>query len=95
MKSTCDSQELLQELLDLKQQMSLAFTMKDLKEVHYYLGIHVVRLRDMNQTVPHLRMYIDEVLRPFNMAECNAVRNERSKRYPMHNWWGAACTCIS
>ena len=57
-----------------KEEMSSKFTMTDLGELRYYLGLHVVRDRERRALLLHQRKYIEETLELFGMAECKPVK---------------------
>lgn len=59
-------------LRNLKLSLSKQFSMKDLEEIKYFLGIRVIR--DYNTIKLDQTSYINEVLRKFNMYNCNTVK---------------------
>jgi hypothetical protein len=62
------------ELGEFKEEMSRRFTMTDLGELRYYLGLHVARDNQRGTIQLHQRRYIEELLEKFGMAECKAVK---------------------
>ena len=56
---------------EIKIQLSQEFEMKDLGELHYYLGLEV--WRQSSKTLITQSKYTKEILRKFNMSECKAT----------------------
>eukprot|EP00253_Pinus_taeda_P011634 PITA_11634 len=56
---------------EIKEQMSQVFKMKDLGELHYYLGLEV--LRDSGKTFLSQGKYISSLLKKFRMDQCKVV----------------------
>jgi hypothetical protein len=52
----------------IKKKMSHVFEIKDLVELHYYLGLEV--WRNVGQTFVSQGKYVKEVLKKFKMDEC-------------------------
>jgi hypothetical protein len=84
-------------LLHIKKELSQKFEMKDLGELHFFLGMEVERNRD--QRILHINQikYLKEILKRFRMEECkpigvpfdpkmklqrNANGNDESKGFP-------------
>jgi hypothetical protein len=84
-------------LLYIKKELSQKFEMKDLGELHFFLGMEVERNRD--QRILHINQikYLKEILKRFRMEECkpigvpfdpkmklqrNANGNDESKGFP-------------
>lgn len=65
----------LLKLAKFKAQMSREFTMKDLGEVHYCLGIHVARDKEKREITLHQKKNIEEVLQRFKMADKQSGRD--------------------
>lgn len=55
---------------EIKVQMSQVFEMKDLRELHYCLGLEV--WRDSSQTFPSQGKYVRGLLKFFRMDQCKA-----------------------
>jgi hypothetical protein len=59
----------VEKLIDeIKEQLSKVFEMKDLGELHYYLGLEV--WRNAGQTFVCQSKYIREILKRFKMDQC-------------------------
>jgi hypothetical protein len=56
---------------DIKNQLSERFEMKDLGELHYYLGLEI--WREDGKTMVTESKYTREILERFNMQECKAT----------------------
>jgi hypothetical protein len=56
---------------DIKIQLSQMFEMKDLGEIHYFLGLEI--WREDGKTMVTQSKYTREILERFNMNECKAV----------------------
>lgn len=58
----------------VKQQLAQHFKLRDLGDTKFFLGIHITRDRT-NQTLSlSQRQYCEDMLREFNMLECNPVK---------------------
>ena len=67
---------------EIKIQLSREFEMKDLGELHYYLGIEV--WREPSKTLITQSKYTNEILKKFNMSDCKAMSTpleQNSKLY--------------
>ena len=63
-----------QELLDrTKQALSNKFSMKDLGEVHYFLGIQVIRNRKDRAIWLSQRRYVEQILKTYNLDQSKPV----------------------
>ena len=62
------------ELIRSKKAMSDRFTMTDLGEVSYYLGLHVLRDKAKRTIFLHQRLCIQEILEKFNMSDCKPIK---------------------
>ncbi len=60
-------------LLQIKKKLSQKFEMKDLWELHFFLGMEVERNRD--QRLLHINQikYLKEILKRFRMEECKPI----------------------
>jgi len=59
------------EIEEFKESMKVVFEMTDLGIIHYFLGLEVVHTQ--SGILLHQNKYILEVLKKFNMADCNPV----------------------
>jgi len=60
------------QLIDkIKRQLSQVFEMKDLGELHYFLGLEI--WREVGQTLVIKRKYTREILKRFNTNQCKVV----------------------
>lgn len=57
---------------EIKEQLSQVFEMKDLSELHYYLGLEV--WRNEGQTFVCQSKYVREILRRFKMDQCKSSK---------------------
>ena len=55
-------------ITEIKNQLSQEFEMKDLGELHYYLGLKV--WREAGKTMVTQSKYVREILNRFNMSDC-------------------------
>jgi hypothetical protein len=84
-------------LLQIKEEWSQKFEMKDLGELHFFLGMEVQRNRDERLLRINQIKYLKEILKRFRMEDCkpigipldpkvklqrNANRNDESKECP-------------
>jgi len=83
-------------LLQIKEELSQKFEMKDLEELHFFLGMDVERNRDEQLLRINQIKYLKEILKPFGMEERaigvpldpkvklqrNANGNDESKIFP-------------
>jgi len=60
-------------LSNLKTELSKRFEMKDLGEVHYCLGIHVIRDRKKRTIRISQIKYVEDILKRFNMFDCKPI----------------------
>lgn len=60
--------------MDLKTNLQGEFKMKDLGDVEYCVGMHIVRDKVNGKITLDQRKYIEEVLARFNMTDCNPVK---------------------
>ena len=60
-------------LLNLKAELSKRFEMKDLGEVHFCLGIQVIRNREQRTIRISQTKYIEDILKRFGMLECKPI----------------------
>jgi hypothetical protein len=90
----CNNQN---KLLQIKEELSQKFEMKDLGELHFFLGMEVERNRDERLLRISQIKYLKEILKRFRMEECkpigvpldpkvklqrNANGNDESKGFP-------------
>jgi hypothetical protein len=84
-------------LLQIKKELSQKFEMKDLGELHFFLGMEVERNRDERILRINQIKYLKEILKRFRMEDCkpigvpfdpkmklqrNANGNDESKGFP-------------
>ncbi len=84
-------------ILQIKEELSQKFEMKDLKELHFFLGMEVERNHDERLLRINQIKYLKEILKRFQMEECkpigvpldpkvklqrNANGNDESKGFP-------------
>ncbi len=84
-------------LLQIKEELSQKFEMKDLGELHFFLGMEVERNHDERFLCINQIKYLKEILKRFRMEECkpigvpldpkvklqrNANGNDESKGFP-------------
>jgi hypothetical protein len=57
----------------LKHKLQEEFDIKDLGEVHFFLGVHIERDRAARTITLHQKNYIEEVLERFGMSDCKQI----------------------
>ncbi len=97
----CNNQN---KLLQIKEELSQKFEMKDLGELHFFLGMEVERNRDEKLLRINQIKYLKEILKCFRMEECkpigvpldpkvklqrNANGNDESKGFPYQQTVGS------
>jgi hypothetical protein len=60
-------------LLHIKEELSQKFEMKDLGELHFFLGMEVERNRDQRLLRINQIKYLKEILKRFRMEECKPI----------------------
>jgi len=60
-------------LLQIKEELSQKFEMKDLGELHFFLGMEVERNRDERLLCINQIKYLKEILKRFRMEECKPI----------------------
>ncbi len=60
-------------LLQIKKELSQKFEMKDLGELHFFLGMEVERNRDERLLCINQIKYLKEILKCFRMEECKPI----------------------
>lgn len=60
-------------MLELKSKLHEEFDIKDLGEVHFFLGVHIERDRATCTIILDQHKYIEEVLERFGMADCKPI----------------------
>ncbi len=66
----CNNQN---KLLQIKKELSQKFEMKDLGELHFFLGMEVERNRDERFLHINQIKYLEEILKRFRMEECKPI----------------------
>ena len=61
------------EMQRLKDSLKLQFKMKDIGELHYYLGVCIVQDREGKQVYIHQGQYIEKMLKKFGQTEAKSV----------------------
>jgi len=61
-------------LLQIKEELSQKFEMKDLGELHFFLGMEVQRNRDEKFLRINQIKYVKEILKRFWMEDCKPIR---------------------
>jgi hypothetical protein len=61
-------------LLQIKEELSQKFEMKDLAELHFFLGMEVERSHDEQLLRINQIKYLKEILKRFRMEECKLIR---------------------
>jgi len=61
-------------LLQIKEELSQKFEMKDLGELHFFLGMEVERNRDERLLHINQIKYLNEILKHFRMEKCKPIR---------------------
>lgn len=59
--------------MNIKKRLSESFKMKDIGEAHYILGMRITRDRENGKLWIDQELYIKNVLKKFNMQNCNSV----------------------
>jgi hypothetical protein len=59
--------------LQIKEELSQKFEMKDLGELHFFLGMEVERNRDERVPCINQIKYLKEILVRFRMEECKPI----------------------
>ena len=67
-----------QAINELKEKLEKRFNMDDRGELRWFLGIDFNRLKDGSYQMSQER-YTDELLKKFNMSDCNPVRSEERR----------------
>jgi hypothetical protein len=82
----------LEEINRVKRQLAVSFEMKDLGDLHYFLGIEVIRTPEgilMSQ-----RHYALSMLFKFGMAECKPISMPLDRTVKLHPDSGRVCDPI-
>jgi hypothetical protein len=66
----CNDQK---KLLQIKEELSQKFEMKDLKELHFFLGVEVERNPDERLLRINQIKYLKEILKRFRMEDCKPI----------------------
>jgi hypothetical protein len=61
-------------LLQIKEELSQKFKMKELGELHFFLGMEVERNRDERLLRINQIKYLKEILKRFQMEDCKPIR---------------------
>ena len=61
------------EMQTLKDSLKLQFKMKDMGELHYYVGVSIVQDKEGKQVYLHQGQYIEKMLKKFGQTEAKAV----------------------
>jgi hypothetical protein len=61
-------------LLQVKEELSQKFEMKDLGDLHFFLGMEVERDRAQHLLCINQIGYVKEILKRFHMEDCKAIR---------------------
>ena len=81
--------ESLEDIKQVKTQLSGKFEMKDMDELHYFLGIEVIRTPD--RILFTQRHYILHLLFKFNMAKCRPISTPLDRNLKLHEDPGNVC----
>ena len=61
------------EMQRLKDSLKVQFTMKDMGELHYYVGVCIVQDKEREQVYLHQGQYIEKMLKTFAQTEAKSV----------------------
>jgi hypothetical protein len=74
-----------QEWIEIKEQLMKEYTIKDLGDAEWILGMRIIRDR-MNKTIKlNQSIYIDKILKKFSMINCNSVLTPLDPSYKLSN----------
>ena len=79
----------LAEINRVKSQLSAAFEMKDLGDLHYFLGIEVIHIP--NSILLTQRHYVLNMLYKFEMTDCRSISTPLDKNLKLHRVSRAPC----
>ena len=65
--------ESILEMQRLKDSLKLQFKMKNMGEVHYYVGVCIVQDKETKQVYLHQGLYIEQMLRKFGQTQAKSV----------------------
>lgn len=63
----------INELLELKRELSTRFHMKDMGELHFCLGIGIIQDKEASVTKLHQKQYIQRMIEKYGMKDANPV----------------------
>ena len=65
--------ESILEMQRLKDRLKLQFKMRDMGELHYYVGVCIVRDKERKQFYLHQGLYIEKMLKKFGQTQAKSV----------------------